>query len=423
MKYTLLFTLIISCCVAMPIWEPLGPYGCSFRTLAIASSNEDIIFMVSDNSGEAAFQPPRIFKTTDGGNSWFETGVVSDSLQIYSLAVDPTNPDIIYAGSKQRVYKSTDAGANWIEHLLSQDSVLGVAVHPTTPSIVFAVGRMTIMQDSIRPAFFKSTDGGANWDSVSLDTILGWSYCLDLDPSDPDVIYVSGKHRHRMNSRPRIWKSTDGGSGFTEVYTDTMRAAVKAVSVHPTNSDILYAGRESMIIRSTDAGNSWSEEYDFGKTVLSLATSPADTDVVYAGTDSVVHKSTDAGDSWFETGSGIRGRNLYGLAVRSTDADLVYATTTRHNFDFSGFYKTTNGGTNWFESNLGISVSRIPCFELAPSTPTTIYISNYIISCYKTTNSGDDWTKLPYFACSYLVDELAVHNTDPDTVLCIEGSG
>jgi photosystem II stability/assembly factor-like uncharacterized protein len=300
---------------------------------------------------------------------------------------------------------------------------MAIAVHPTNPSVVFATGRAEIGQDTIRPSFFKSTDAGVSWDTVSLDTTDGYTYSLAVDPSDHEIIYISGRHRFGPGTRPRIFKSTDGGATFATVYSDTIRSTVYSVRVHPTNSNIIYASRLKKILRSTDAGGSWSEMYDCGSTVYSLATSPADSDVVYAAKDAIVFKSTDAGVSWFETDSGLQGRCIYGLAVKSTDADVVYATNQRFNYDNSGFYKTTNGGTDWFSSNQGISEARIPGFALAPSSPSTIYSEYYIVSVYKSTNSGNDWAKLPYFPCCYIADELAVHNADPDTVLCIEGSG
>jgi photosystem II stability/assembly factor-like uncharacterized protein len=239
------------------------------------------------------------------------------------------------------------------------------------------------------------------------------------------MIYICGWYREGGPKRkPRIWKSTDGGSNFTTVYSDTVRRQARAICVHPTNSDIVYAGLSAEILRSTDAGASWSAVSECSSAVLSLATSPADSDVVYAGTDSVVYKSTDAGVSWFDTGPGIRGRDMYGLAVRSTDADLVYVAND-NTFDNrnSGFYMTTDGGSSWFESNRGISLARIPGFDLAPSSPSTIYAQFYITRVYKTTNSGGDWTELPGFTCVENITDFAVNNAHSDTVLCIEGPG
>lgn len=433
MKHTVLFFLIISCCYAIPVWESTGPYGAPLRDLALAPLNENIIYVVSYEYS-VPNTIPRVFKSTDDGDSWEERGVITDSIPLhaYCLAVDAEDPDVVYAGGSKRVYKSTDGGATWTEDSLSIDSIPDIATHPTVRSTVFAVGRVKIGGGPpIKRVmgFFKSTDGGENWVSVALDTLAGFSHCIVLNHSNPNVIYVGGITANAA----KVFKSTDGGESFTDISSnlppDTARSVV-SLAVHPSDSNIVYAGISGYIdtdpyyaiYRTTDGGGSWVETR-VCTLIFSLATTPADSSVVYAGlgtdflwgSDGRIHKSTDAGVSWFETDPTFYGYRTSGLAAKSTDASIAYAANS------GDFFRTTNGGTNWLPSNHGITYGRIRSFGIAPSSPSTIYTNFDPQGVYKTTNSGSSWTRLPEFGevCGQLC-AIAVDETDPDVVVCFK---
>ncbi len=432
MKFAMYCIIIFSFCVASPVWESTGPYGAPLRDLTIAPSNENIIYVVSYEH-MAPYTIPRVFKSTDGGDSWEERGVVTDSIPMhaYCLSVDAGDPNIVYAGGSKCVYKSTDGGVTWTDDSLSVDTIPDIATHPTASSTVFAVGRKRLGGGPpIKRvmAFFKSTDGGENWVKDALDTLGGYSNCIALDPSNPDIIYVGGI----SGGDPKVLKSTDGGDNFTDISSDLPDTLpnVIALAAHPTNSDILYAGASGYsegeyyyaIYRTTDGGGSWVQTR-VCTLIFSLATTPADPNVVYAGlgTDLLwgshgrIHKSTDAGVSWFETDTTFYGYRTSGLAAKSTNASIAYAANT------GDFFKTTDGGTNWLPSNHGITYGRIRCFGIAPSLPSTIYTDFDPQGTYKTTNSGNSWTRLPEFGevCGQLC-AIAIHNTNPDIVVCFK---
>jgi photosystem II stability/assembly factor-like uncharacterized protein len=384
--------------------------------MAVAPSNEDIIYCATYNPS-----PAKIFKSVDGGDSWN----AMCSLSTYCLAVDPTNPDIVYGGEVNAAHKSTDGGMTWTTYAVQDCYFYSMCVHPAYPDIIFASGQVWEDQaGEFAMGFLKSTDGGINWTQLPLNDHFGYGYCLALDPSDPDCIYIGGCYIY-AGLNPGVYKSTDAGSTFVEVSSGLPAGSIiYSLSIHPTSANILYAGTNaSGIYRSTDSGGYWVQVCTYTD-IHVLSTSAAEPDVVYAGGYATVYKTTDAGLSWSESGTGIHGKWIKNMAAKSTEATTVYAANN------SGFYRTSNGGNNWVHSSYGINLARIPDFDIAPASPSVIYAiglegswSAADVSLYKTTNNGVEWSifSVP-LSCGYLC-AVAVNSTDPSTVLALEGMG
>ena len=169
------------------------------------------------------------------------------------------------------------------------------------------------------------------------------------------------------------------------------------------------------IYRSTDAGASWHQACPDGRFFSSLSTTPADPNLVYAGTDTVIFKSTDSGTSWFRTGTGYGGgRKVFRCIEASPSSPSTVYTT-----DYLGFFKTTNSGTSWYESNYCITLAPIKCLAVAPSSPSTIYMHVKGYGVFKSTSSGSNWSRLSLpIGCG--ISSLTTHNTNPDIAFALE---
>jgi len=332
---------------AMAVWEPIGPYGGYLRALAVAPSDEDIVYAASYTSQS------KIYKSIDGGNTWNKAGTINS--YIYGLSVDLNNPDIVYAGGYMRVYKSTDGGSTWTGDVISGSSgyINAVSVHPSSSSTIYAVGTGKSGNVNVM-AFFKSTDAGSNWSVVTLDNLTGRAYSVAVDPSNPNTIYVGG-YSQSSSYIPKIFKSTNGGSTFTDASSGLSSGAyyVYSLAVHPANSNYVYAGTYYGIYRSTNGGSSWSNVGSSYRYIYSLATTKANSNLVFAGNYTYIYKSTNSGSSWTTLSNGLDGYYFYGLFAGQTDANKVF---TANN---SGFYKSTNSGSSWTASNHGINLASI----------------------------------------------------------------
>jgi photosystem II stability/assembly factor-like uncharacterized protein len=404
--------LIGLCAFSFAMWESIGPYGGYLRAIGVAPGNEDIIY------ASAYSNPSPIVKTTNGGASW--NRVTSINSYIFSMTVDPNDPDIVYAGGYMQVYKSTDGGSSWSNHSVSNYYIYGLAVHPTSPSTVFAAGRVYTGSVYVM-AFFKSTNSGSSWTSVWLSDSNGVSYAMAVDPSNPNNIYVSGYYYANSSYHPAVYKSTNGGTSFTEISTGISSAGyyVYSLAVHPTISNTIYAGTYyGGIYRTTNGGSSWSlvspSSYRY---IFNMSTTIARPNYVYASADTCIYRSTNSGSNWSVLNSGLIGAYNYGIHARSDMVSRVYASNN------SGFYISTNAGANWTASNQGITVNGITGFSSPHTSPSIIYTSFEDVGVFKTTNSGSDWNILPTPLTCGDICAFAFNNSNPNTLYALEGLG
>ncbi|HEX7321124.1 MAG TPA: hypothetical protein VF399_12315 [bacterium] len=407
----------LACCLsAFADWEAIGPFGGPVGGIAIAPSNESIVYAAASpliNPASAT-----ICRSSDTAKTWEKRGAVPTAC--LSLAVSPLDPNVLFAGTNTGVCKSTDGGSTWTAYAVGGSDIYGLAVHPTIPSIVYAAGKMPYSAYTVM-AFFKSTDAGVNWTAMPLHTVNnGAVQSLASDPTNPNTIYLGGYIQGTPN-QSKVYKSTNGGSTFTDVSTGLSPSgyAVNGLKVHPTNPSVIYATNfYEGIYRTTDGGTNWT--LVFTSAFFScLGASPASPNTVYAGKDTLIYKSTNSGLSWFVPGTGYAGVYKVGRALAVSQA----LGTVLYTGDNRGVYKSTNSGSAWINSTHGMTLAHITNFANAPSVPWIMYTEFEGVGVHKTTNSGASWSLLPTPLECGLVCQFAIHNTNPDLVMGLEGSG
>jgi photosystem II stability/assembly factor-like uncharacterized protein len=404
-KITVSFVLISFSPFLFASWEAIGPFYGNVNSMCAAPSDNDIIYLGLEGV------PARFWKSTDAGLSWSKVGeAIGVSPQF--IAVDPFNPNILYSGVSNTMVKSTDGGATWT-YLSPRGFCMDVIVHPTSSNILYVVGHAD-NGGTYTMTFFKSTNAGVNWSKVYLDSQSGAGYAICLDHSNPSIIYVGGE----SGLSPRIYKSTDGGTNFADVSTGISSGdKIMSLAAHPTNSDIIYAGAENIIYRSTSGGDSWISVTSTDGTVWRLATTSISPSYVYASCDTNVYRSTNNGATWSQITNGLEGNTFRGLIAHNTSANTVLTGNCL------GVYKTTNSGDIWVASDKGITGATINAFGISPSDPSTIYTEMCHIGLFKTTDNGITWTR--YVAPNACGDiwAFAVERADPNTVYAIEHLG
>ena len=246
---------------------PLGGLGYDIR---MRPDNPDFMFVTDAWAG--------VFASRDGGQNWFpsndgitiRTGSSGDAIPVFSLTIDPNDPDIVWAGTQfeRGIFKSTDGGHTWIEMdkgVLESDGITfrGFSIQPGDSNVVYAAAEISSWawtpnhQEKIGREFdltsgvvYKTTDGGQSWKTVWRGENLA-RYIL-INPQNTDVLYISTGifDREAASSDPvagepggeGVLKSTDAGRTWTHVNNGLGNLYVGSLFMHPTNPNILLAG-------------------------------------------------------------------------------------------------------------------------------------------------------------------------------------
>lgn len=283
----------------------IGPLNMSGRVADVEGIPGDprIIYVGSASGG--------IWKSVDGGLHFDPIFDDQPIASIGDLGLAPSNPEVIYAGTGESnvrnsvsfgdgVYKTTDGGDTW-QHVGLDDTrhISRVIVHPKDPDTAWVAAVGHIFGPNEERGVFRTRDGGQTWDKVLyLDAFHG-AADLDIDPSNPNVLFATLWRFERKPWTMRsgsdeggVWRSVDGGDTWerlTEGLPKTMgRIGVK---VAPSNPKVVYVIAESndgILFRSDDRGDTFTQVSDDVQIVsrgfyyTDLRVDPTDENRVYA---------------------------------------------------------------------------------------------------------------------------------------------
>ncbi len=313
----------ISAVEAQP-WEELGPApvslfgGSSGRVSAVVCSPTD------PNKYFVAGADGGVWRTIDGGTTWQPLTETMPTTAMGALAIDPSNEDIIYAGTGE---------ANFANH-----SRYGLGL-------------------------YKSYNGGDAWVHLAHDTFAGRAFSkIMIDPVNTNVLYASitraggfpelaAAKGHPMATGPvGVFKSVDGGASWTHLTNGLPALSATDIAINPSQPSTLYAGigrifgePRNGVYRSIDAGASWVRlagglpPETIGR--VSLAVAPSNPSYIYAlltrpssasgGSAFNIggFRSTDGGDTWAAYGSvhqSSYGWYLSVVSVKPDDENTVF---------------------------------------------------------------------------------------------------
>jgi len=349
-------------------WRMIGPFrGGRTRAAAGVPNQPNVFYMAQVNGG--------VWKSDDYGRIWTPIFDRESTQSIGAIAVAPSNPNIIYVASGEGlhrpdlsvgngIYKSTDAGKNWT-HLGLRDGlqIPALAIDPRDPNRVFAAVLGHPYGPNEERGLFLSTDGGQNWRKVIYKDENTGASDVEIDPSNPDVIYASmwearegpWEDGNEVNgSGGGLFKSTDGGNTWHPLTNGLPKDLSQIyVAIAPSDPRRLYAtlaiaSGSLAFYRSDDAGESWSKVTDdprpsgrIGGGDLAIPrVDSKNKDVVYTAS-TVTMKSGDGGKTW----SGFRGApggdDYQNLWINPNDPNIILLVSDQ------GALVTVNGGFSW----------------------------------------------------------------------------
>jgi len=233
--------------------EKVGQIG----AVEIDPTNSNVVWVAAIGNAFRANSERGIFKTTDGGQNWEKVLFVSEKVGFSDLELLPGNPNVVYAAAWKAerkpwtiisggtsaeggIYKSVNGGKDWIKlkEGLPKETIgkIDLAVAPTNSSIVYAVIEAPEKEGGV----YKSINQGNSFEQVS-DTLglvnRPFYYTnLELDPTNPEILY--------SNANPLL-KSIDGGKNWKKM--DVPHGDNHDIWINPNNTDILIQCNDGSI--------------------------------------------------------------------------------------------------------------------------------------------------------------------------------
>lgn len=358
--------------VGSPPLGALPPDARSVEAFAFDQRNPDIVYLLM-----GGVPGVHVYKTTDGGAHWQATATRGSGWVGFkeALAADPRHPGTLYAGTEVAVYKTTDGGRTWRAstsglftpprptYAFNRDKgwVVSLAVDPADTNIVYA--------GSDRVS--KSTDGGHNWQTVFPPHSTRYPRehvtALAIAPSRPEAIYaITGDFANPSMTpaigRTSIRKSTDGGATWQTTAVVRGRVAPTALAVDPRDPTTVYATVSRKVLKTTDAGKTWQTIADDRANeltcsclnrggVTTLAVDPHHTSAVYAAlTQGGIYKTSNGGNTWIQS-TGDPLLDDYTVAVDPARPATIYAAAVSATGDGPRILRSTDSGRTWTSAN------------------------------------------------------------------------
>lgn len=371
-------------------WELIGPtnVGGRMTSVACAPNKPNTIWAGAAGGG--------VWKSDDGGRQWRALWHSQPTLNIGSIAVDPTNPAIVYCGTGEAnlsadtypglgVFRSTDGGDSW-QILAPADTTgipnrIGCLVVDPFSTTHLCLGGVTHARGG-SDGMFISRDGGLSWGRQTFPGSGPYRcHAIVFHPTARGTLFATITARGAQSG---IWRSTDGGASWTQLKNglpSSEQMGRTSLAIAAAQPSVIYAissaEDESVlgVFRSNDGGGRWTsiagthfakeQQMSYGNTI---AVHPADPDhVLCGGID--LHLTRDGGKTWVRATNGYaeRGNPHYAhsdhhcVVMPAQQPGLVY------DMNDGGMDVSTNGGLTWTNRSNGLAVSMFYDIDVAQS--------------------------------------------------------
>ena len=348
-------------------WRMIGPFRGGRTVGASGIASQPGVFYIGVNNGG-------VWKTNDYGLTWKPVFDEQPTGSIGDVAVAPSNPDVIYAGSGEGlqrpdlstgdgIYKSVDKGKTWVNTGLRNAQQIGrLAIDPGNENRVFVAALGHPYGPNEERGVYRTLDGGKTWEKVFyIDENTG-AIQVEVDPSNPNTIYAdmwAGRQGPWENGQWKgpnsgLFKSIDGGTTWKKLTKGlpTYENGLGRIGfcIAPSNGNRLYALTDAKdgagLYRSDDAGETWtnlsSDERLWGRgdDFAELKVDPKNADIVYDA-NVVVWKSVNGGKNWEAIKGAPGGDDSHRLWINPNNTDIILLAGDQ------GACITVNGGQTW----------------------------------------------------------------------------
>ncbi|HEX5052985.1 MAG TPA: hypothetical protein VFZ65_14520 [Planctomycetota bacterium] len=369
-------------------WQPAGPTDIGGRctSLVCHPGDPDRLWIGAAGGG--------VWSSRDAGRTWAPAWRARAPLEIGALAIDPSNPRVLYSGTGEAngsadsyagdgLYRTKNGGVSWQPFALSEKTRLprrigAIAVDPFDPAhiLVGGLGYGRVSTDRDIGGLYATKNGGRTWQRATFVSANNyWCHAIVFDPQHRGVVFatVTGP-----GTRSGIYRSKNGGASWTQLrrgLPPTERIGRTSIALAPSDPRIVWALCADMasedadrvlgVFRSTDGGTSWRNvagthfrlegQMSYGN---AIAVHPLDPDhVICGGVD--LHVTKDAGATWRTATrwDATRGTARYAHADHHA---LVFAPSLPdrvHSANDGGLDLSPDGGKTWTNRSNGLEVT------------------------------------------------------------------
>jgi photosystem II stability/assembly factor-like uncharacterized protein len=319
----------------------------SIGDITVAPSNPDILYLGSGeaNNSRSTYWGDGVYKSTDAGETWTNVGL-PESHHIGRIVIHPSNPDVVYVAAlghlysenpERGLYKSTNGGRTWDQVLApvvrgKTIGVVDVAMDPTNPDVLYACTfdkvRVPWSYDLGGPGsrVYKTTDGGDNWEMLTNGLPQGMlgRIGVDIYLRDPNIVYltIENANKEGMSDEERyqelmthqssrgmiggeIYRSDDAGATWRKANPDDQPIGggpayyYGQIIVDPNDPDVVHV-LSAGSYGTRDGGETWQNRpLGFGGDDHALWIDPDNSDHMLLGYDHGLGVTWDGGENWY----------------------------------------------------------------------------------------------------------------------------
>jgi hypothetical protein len=302
------------------------------------------------------------------------------------LAVDASDPQVVFVNGDHTLERSLDGGASWTT-IFGEDPVAGA---------FDATGAFVLVGDR---GVYRTPDRGITWAHRQGNLQITQFHTIALDPTNPDIVYGTA-HDHvrsmKFTGTP-VWNYTGGGYEYGKILVDP---ATPNTLYDLPNRGAPELGDRLRFIRSEDGGANWLEKTNGIDTTegsadhRAIAIDSSNPSRLLVGTTRV-YQTTDRAESWRAISPTLSsgtypGNVLTEIAIAPSRGQTIYAGTAD-----GGFFASDDGGTSWQKRSTGLPINSILDIQIDPADHRNAYVAMGYPArdrVWFTSNGGTTWT-------------------------------
>ena len=338
-------------------WEYIGLENCGhIGRIVVDPTDANRLFVAATGTLYGKNNERGIYRSSDGGANWEQVLFVSDSTALIDVAMNPVNPNILFAAAWERtrfpwirdyggvtsgVYRSLDGGDTWTKlgnglPVSDEDTGrIGLAISTSNPNSIYA-SYTTNSITNVFDGLYKSEDNGENWIEITLGQIdnvnytFGWYFGnVRVHPEDENDVFVLGQRLYRGDFTVGAYQE------ITQMHVDH-----HALEISKNNPDFMVEGNDGGLYLSEDGGSNWTHLENLPITQFyNIEVDESDANIVLGGTqdNNTILTKTGSDNDWYP----ILGGDGFHVNVDPDENNIIYA-----EYQFGNLFKSVDGGDN-----------------------------------------------------------------------------